>query len=209
MMPKTKNQTSSPVVSNRKTLLKHKDRDLLNEYFHWLCDLIEVNAPDKSYWFLANDLHRREFFWLISNDDNRANDGRNLRDLFADDEKYDDIEPINGPCTVLEMLIGLAMRMDGIMADLDNTNRTSKWFWEIITNVGLDKFNDDVYFELNGEININTAIDIILERTYRRNGKGGLFPLKFNKKDQRKVEIWYQMSEYLLENYYLDEKIMC
>ena len=40
-----------------------------------------------------------------------------------------------------------------------------------------------------------------VERRYKRSGEGGLFPLKNAAKDQRKVEIWYQLSSYLLENY--------
>ena len=41
----------------------------------------------------------------------------------------------------------------------------------------------------------------MLAREYSDNGHGGLFPLKNPKKDQRKVEIWYQMTEYINENY--------
>ena len=33
------------------------------------------------------------------------------------------------------------------------------------------------------------------------NGTGGLFPLKRPRVNQRRVEVWYQMSEYLMENY--------
>ena len=191
-----------------KTLLKQKDKFLINEYYHWLCDLIDVNTFEISYYFLTNDLHKKEFYWSVPNDDNRANDGIKLRDLFLEEENYKD-ETIKGPCTVLEMLIGLAIKIDSIMADLKNTNQTSKWFWMMMSNIGLDKFNDDVYFDLNGEKNINLIIDTLLDRSYIPNGKKGLFPMKFNTTDQRKIEIWYQMSEYILENYYLKEEIMC
>ena len=34
-----------------------------------------------------------------------------------------------------------------------------------------------------------------------QDGFGGLFPLKHAKKDQRKVEIWYQLQNWLMENY--------
>jgi hypothetical protein len=33
------------------------------------------------------------------------------------------------------------------------------------------------------------------------NGTGGLFPLKMPKVNQRRVEIWYQMSAFIEENF--------
>jgi hypothetical protein len=49
--------------------------------------------------------------------------------------------------------------------------------------------------------NVNQILTNLVERTYQKNGKGGLFPLKQPAKDQRRVEIWYQMAAYLNENY--------
>ena len=40
-----------------------------------------------------------------------------------------------------------------------------------------------------------------LNREYDKDGTFGLFPLKNPKKDQRKVEIWYQMMAYIIENF--------
>ena len=48
----------------------------------------------------------------------------------------------------------------------------------------------------------------IIDRGYSRRGVGGLFPLKYSKNDQRKVELWYQMHSYLIENYYVDGGIV-
>jgi hypothetical protein len=46
-------------------------------------------------------------------------------------------------------------------------------------------------------------VEIILEdliwRTYRPNGQGGFFPLKNPQEDQTKIEIWYQLNEYVME----------
>jgi hypothetical protein len=40
----------------------------------------------------------------------------------------------------------------------------------------------------------------VIWRTYDRRGHGGLFPLQRSNRDQRRVEIWYQLSEYLLQD---------
>ena len=50
-----------------------------------------------------------------------------------------------------------------------------------------------MYFEMDEILNI------WLERRYDEDGKGNIFPLKDPIKDQKTVEIWYQMQSYLLE----------
>lgn len=174
------------------------------KYYQWLCDLVKVNQEDKSYWILFKDLHRKEFYWTVPNDDNRGIDGKLLREKFMVEE--DSLIPIDGPCSMLEMIIGLALRMEDTMADPDEGDRTVQWFWEMLDNAGLSKFTDDAYYDLFGQVYVDEILDKILGRTYKRNGKGGLFPLEMPSKNQRKVELWYQMSAYLLENYYPEGK---
>ena len=56
---------------------------------------------------------------------------------------------------------------------------------------------------------IDDILDRWIERKFSRNGKGSPFPLKKPKKDQRKVELWYQMQGYICENYplYYEERM--
>jgi hypothetical protein len=42
---------------------------------------------------------------------------------------------------------------------------------------------------------------VLNKREYFPSGKGGLFPLENPREDQTKVEIWYQMHAYVMENY--------
>lgn len=182
--------------------------NIINEYFQWLCDIINVNTFERSYWLLAKALHKKEFIWTVPNDDNRDKDGKKLRDKFAEEVNHDVYEAIEGPCTMLEMLIALAERIEDAMSDTKEGDRTARWFWEMMKNCGLDQLTDENYINMSGSLMVDHILNIVLERTYNRNGKGGLFPLKFEKKDQRKVEIWYQMYTYLLENYYIDGEIM-
>ena len=63
-------------------------------------------------------------------------------------------------------------------------------------------YTDEVYSRGEWE-NIDEILNKFIDRTYRASGYGGLFPLRHSKEDQRKVEIWYQMAAYLIENGYV------
>jgi hypothetical protein len=82
------------------------------DYFQWLCEIVRVNNNNTSYWILLRELHSREFIWTVANDDNRAKDGCDLRDEYIHYKRYEDCRCLDGPCSVLEMLIALARRID-------------------------------------------------------------------------------------------------
>lgn len=171
--------------------------DISYEYFEWLLYKIRFYEEDKlDYRLLMRKLYSMEFVWSVDNDCNRAADGMALRDEFCDEEMgcwYD----FRKPCSVLEMLIALAIICENnIMGEPDN-ERPSRWFWIMIDNLGLSICTDDIY----DEGYVEQQVDKWLDRDYSRNGKGGLFPVKRSKEDQRKVEIWYQMQAFLNENY--------
>lgn len=173
-------------------------------YFQWLCDLVNVDREEDSYWILAKELHRIDFYSLIPHDENRASDGLELRDEYLREINYPKYVRIDGPCTVLEMLIGLARRMDFETSDpydLDDDfcDRTAHWFWVMIDNLGLSDLSDGNYADYDGEEYVDRVVDKLLERRYSWDGEGGLFPLEKNCGDQRNVEIWYQMNAYLME----------
>jgi hypothetical protein len=132
-------------------------------------------------------------------DANRAADGLALRDRYAHeyvDLRYDDIR--HDECSVLEMMIALACRMeDDIMHDPELGDRSPEWFWMVITNLRLDRMDDEHYDEKN----VENIINVMVGRSYFMNGTGGLFPLKMPKVNQRRVEIWYQMSAFIEENF--------
>lgn len=178
--------------------------DVEQDYFHWLCEIVHVDMGHASYWLLARDLHHRIFVPLIERDENRAFDGIELREEYLSDTMDPDYYIIDGDCTLLEMLVALARRMDFETSDpydLDGCDNTSYWFWEMMDNLGLSKYSDDVYGEMNDEAAsyVDWAIDKLLKRQYEPNGDGGLFPLKHCHENQCKIEIWYQMHAYLHE----------
>lgn len=167
----------------------------INRYFRWLKSL--VNRPGSYYDTLFEAAWNTEFEWSVPRDDNRAADGLRLRDRFEEETSIP--LPDLGECRMLEFLVALAMRIDESLYDWDNPNQVSEWFWKLIFNAGLEKFDDDYSDDTYDAIQY--AFWVINNRKYNRDGTdGGLFPLRHPKEDQRKVEIWYQMMAYLSEN---------
>ena len=160
-------------------------------YFGWLVRKTCDDRPE--HVALMKILHKKVFYSLIENDDNRAADGIALREDYAREKMGNEPVSMEDPCSVLEMLIALAIRMEFMLSDYKHSDRTDKWFWEMITNLGLGHYPDT-------EIPTDEIIENFIMRKYNTNGKGGLFPLKRNHDDQRNVEIWYQLAAYIDEN---------
>lgn len=174
--------------------------DIRNAYFEWIYNLVNRSNGKRSlsYRKLLFLLHGEEFTYTMAMDGNRYDDGINLRYRFADESGYADVVVAkyldDCPCSILEMMVALAIRLEeNIMADPVIGDRTSEWFWVMISNLGLIDMDD-------GNFNCYHAASIIkrfLNRDYAPNGEGGLFVLADCKYDLRDVEIWYQANWYL------------
>lgn len=173
-------------------------------YFQWLYHFIGVLSDlniNNTHWLLAEQLHNKTFEWSVSNDDNRAMDGIQLRETFF---KETGVSVVNSdrPCSFLEMLIALAIRMN-FEENVDPQFGVGVWFWRMMENVGLDEFNDDMYTSAQDARDlVDGIVDNITYRNYNQNGAGGLFPLQHmnHQEDQRNVELWYQMQTWMIEN---------
>lgn len=164
------------------------------KYFNWLLSLIKKNSKD-SYICLFEQMYKKPFEWYVPNDDNRAEDGRLLREDFLEQTgEYADLEWLELDCSMLELVIGVSGR-----AAFETDTTMSVWFWEILSNLGLSEYVD-YYYDYKVERDVDVILNTINKREYEASGLGGLFPLIDPGKDQRRVEIWYQMSAYLLEN---------
>lgn len=176
-------------------------------YFSWLCETVCGDRYSRaiSYAKLLSDLHSHEFIFYIPRDENRAKDGIDLRRRYAcgwdgyymryeSDYELSRSGLYDAPCSVLEMMIALAIRCEeSIMDDSRVGDRTGQWFWEMIVSLGLGSMNDDDY---DPEY-VHYTIERFIEREYEPNGKGGLFTIYNCDRDLRKVEIWYQLCWYL------------
>ena len=102
-----------------------------NEYFEWLVSIIAQNRYDNdiSYNKLLSYLHSIEFTYSIPRDSNREADGEELRYRFSKiNAKHRDATLyLDGPCSVLEMIVALAIRCEeSIMDDTRYGDRTSQ-----------------------------------------------------------------------------------
>lgn len=64
-------------------------------------------------------------------------------------------------------------------------------------NLGFSEFHDSSNYSKNF---VKLRVAVVLERKYDEFGNGGLFPLRSPSKDQRRVEIWYQLCEYIVQD---------
>ena len=172
-------------------------------YLDWLYEQI---APEEIYQShshreLIRRLFTTEFTHFVPNDDNRAEDGVALREEFKELFDFHDY-PVwfNEPCTILEMLVALCRRLE-----FQEGSTPWAWFWKLMDNLDLNRFTDLRFKTMGAEADmiVEEILTTLNNRTYLPNGRGGLFPLRRPKDDQRDVEIWTQASAYLVEGHAL------
>lgn len=165
------------------------------KYLKWILKKVGCDAGDlKKYSKLFRILYEMEFYYLIPMDENRALDGIKLRRQYDLDHKTT-LYSSEEPCSVLEMLIALAIRMENDILGDPEDEHPEYWFWQFLDNLGILGYFDDV-FGPSAAQDIEKKVQKFCDREYNYDGKGGIFPQKVAKNDQRKIEIWYQMQEY-------------
>lgn len=169
------------------------------KYLEWLYDQVaDPNAQDPSltYWKLLKQLFTTEFVWLIPNDDNRLEDGKALRVEFIRGKGLEQVDPawVELGCSVLELMVGLSRRLS-----FEAEGEPYYWFWQLMSNIGIQRYSDSHRLPKR---RIDDILKRVIFRQYHPDGHGGFFPLKNWHEDQRDVELWYQLSAYVLE---LDE----
>ena len=168
-----------------------------SDYFEWMYDLMCEGRFDKEITFrkLFTFLHSIEFVYFVPHDENRYDDGIALRYRFCLINNCEDLEHfLDGPCSVLEMIVALAIRCEErIMSDPEKGDRTAQWFWVMINSLGLGAMHDRNY----DEFLVNDVISRFLNREYEANGKGSLFTVRDWNRDARDAEIWHQLMAYL------------
>lgn len=186
--------------------------ELKERYFDWLCFQVGDCYPHAGYTYhkLLRLLFEIEFTFIMPMDKDRAYDGVDLRfdfgyaisesdSMHIRNEDAQDVFRSMGddPCSVLEMMVALAIKCESFMSDDDIGDRIGQWFWDMIVNLGLQSMDDSNY----NERYIRRIVDRFLRRQYESNGKGGLFYIDKCYYDLKHSEIWYQMMWYL-DRYY-------
>lgn len=167
-----------------------------SDYYQWLLNSIGVlHGNHLDYLLLMRHLNEVPYEYMLYSDKNRAIAGTILRTHFAHESGVYLEDVFSGDCTVLEMLVALATR---IMYDYGTDRSKEEWFWELMSNLGLDKFNDAEY----NETEVDTILDIWMHRKYEPNGYGSLFPIDgYFEGDATTMSVWDQMNLYMTRKY--------
>lgn len=169
------------------------------EYFEWLCNIVcDSFSKQASYGNLLAYLHSVSYEYSLPMDENRAEDGIGMRYRFARTKVpisnvWDIMYELERECSMLEMMVALAVRCEEWMDDTSYGDRTGQWFWQMVISLGLGGMTN-ACFDMDV---VEPAITRFLDRAYEPNGKGGLFTINNCPRDLRKVQIWYQMCWYL------------
>jgi hypothetical protein len=165
------------------------------DYIRWLEPQLRDEQAnwDKSYWGLVDALFSQPYRALIAMDKNRMADGLALRvDYMRLENIRPSLMPDFGPCSFLEVLIGLSYRLE-FLAE----GPAAGWAWHLLCNLELDRMGDP--FTASKQRKTQAIMDTVIERRYDPDGTGGFFPLVWNEDDQTQIELWYQMNAYAIE----------
>ena len=185
-----------------------RKKDVQRSYFKWLCKSVKA---EHKYSMLLDKLRRTDYIWTIERDINRAEDGITLRYNYAvaagiyDTESQKKVEEyLSGPCSLLEFLVALSIRIErDIMYDVNEEDQTSRWFAEMLDNLGLRKYDDKHY----DENQVDYILNRFMSRNYGEDGVGNVFLSNENMAKKggplfREKEIAAQMDEYFLPKFW-------
>ena len=140
-------------------------RQIEQKYFTWLIDQIEIPYRNRNTY---NDLFGRmfstEFVWIIPHDDNRLQDGLDLRVEFLNGKSH----IFDQGASILEVLIALSRRVEFVAG-----GRAPIWAWQLIENLRLHKASDPL--EGAKANRVDETLDALVWRTYRTEWFRGIF----------------------------------
>lgn len=120
------------------------------EYYRWLISLIDppasVYSKIRQHGILLFAFWRHDYFWFDryeQSEEDRANDGKLLRERFMMDFDAPPSMVPQGPCNVLEMMVAFAIRIDNTVHDWQIGSHPWDWVEMFITNLGLSDLTDD------------------------------------------------------------------
>lgn len=180
-----------------------RNDDILRQYKAILFENVEDRAHQLAdYCLLLNCLFNIPFKSFIAMDDNRIEDALYMRKECIDSEigrRYDVSSVEDRYVSVFEVLFALSKRMenDFLCDPMEEIDHSRDHFWLFLRNLGVEKYSNDNFLETN----VREKVEKWVRREYRKDGFGSIFPVRRPKKDMRTLQIWDQMSVYILENY--------
>lgn len=181
--------------------MRRANPELKKQYVRWLENELtgESTHRDRSYFELVWHMFETpflwgpEFPWSVAMDDNRLADGMELRAEFAEihGASRTGMNAL-GPCSFIEVLLGLSRRLSFVAG-----GTKERWAWQLLVNLRLERMWDHISRSKTNTV--LEVLDTVIRRNYEPNGVGGFFPLAWPDRDQRQVELWYQLNAYAEE----------
>lgn len=134
-------------------------------------------------------------------DTNRISDAKYLRYRFANvrhlDDKVVDTALMNFGCSVLEMMVALAIRLyEETTRGFPIEIKPDELFWNMIESMHLENQTDSEF----NEKKVIFTVERMMVHDFAKNGDGGLFRIsKDDSRDVRTVDIWYQAQWWATE----------
>jgi len=196
------------------------------DYFEWLCGIVNagLNQPFWHYRKLLNRLFQTTYTPYYAHDQSRASDGKSLRYYYGSNR--DDfvgygainvapyhpqgdlfLHECQEDCSMLEMMIAFANRINSSYLYSNECDRTFVWFWMMIESLGLAPF-DDMNFD---ETNPSNEVDFILQEfnNWSMTFEDGFWRIntslfKLSPKDldvsSGELNLWNQMNKWYANN---------
>lgn len=172
-------------------------------YYRFLLEEIHAD-PDGEYYNyteLLNRLWETPFTCRNDRDVNRIADGKWLRYEYAYQTglPYSIVEESSlsvKQCSILEMMVALAKKMEDSLLDNWIEKRIHVWFWRMIGSLGLESYTD-WHWRVD---EVDYILDNFLNLRYSADGQGSLFTIYEIGYDARAHEIWEQMQRWVYEN---------
>jgi hypothetical protein len=166
-----------------------------HQYLEWL--ILQVGGVEiDDIHPLCTQMHQKEFIWFVANDDNRIQDALDLRLEYLYESNLD--VPSDAlrlvHVSVLEVLVALSRRMEFFV-----NGHANHWAWVLVKNLNLENYRGRLTPSKRDEI--DQILDNLVWRRYEPNGWGGFFPLAWPNEDQTKIEIWYQLQNWISEQH--------
>lgn len=171
------------------------DSAIRHQYFKWLVLQIGDERIDDIE-PVCTLMHQKEFVWFVANDDNRIQDALDLRLEYL----YEEGLPVPSEAlrlvhvSVLEVLVALSRRMEFFC-----NGEACDWAWVLMQHLKLDKYRGRITPKRRE--NVDRILENLVWRQYDADGTGGFFPLAWPNEDQTKIEIWYQLQNWIGEQH--------
>lgn len=166
---------------------------MIYDYYDWLLTKANVRSHIKNgYSKLLSILFEVAFTPSKEFDCKRLDDGLDLRMTFDKETSFTNVSTMleQKPCSMLEMMVGLAYRIEhDIMYD-GGEDKTYIWFEKMISSLGLLDQTDDNF----SEDYVHGVLDVFNMCRYRPDGLGGLVYIPNYEGDMRALDIWSQMN---------------